>query len=1037
MLDFPDIQGSDVPSLMLQDIVRAAIPGKILLAVWGITGGIMTFQGGLTECQSASATLGQSLEASSARATLGQSLEASTDEVSCEERHLDNSLVRSMPGRPLEVSLDCSPPIKRHRVDLTMEPAKDAVVPTAESGDHLKATKRDDAAVRTGIWLGFLMKPFPHLVSPPRVEEHLKALRRFLLARWKRCTTASLFIWLKTQGRWPDTLLAKGSAGQLGYELGQQCYRWTGAGRARYRSWWQACVAAGGVKNWAAGRDCIRRTADSTWWKWDVGSSCFFWRWPSFYQGVIRDGMAVLFVAASPTYFTPQPNEWDPEVKRQVAGKLGHARERGYIGPGRVRSLTSFFSVPKGLDDIRMVYDASKSGLNDAIWVPRFPLPTIATHLRAVECGTYMADLDVGEMFLNFMLHEQLQEVCGVDLTHYCPVEEKPTLDENPKIHERWTRAAMGLRSSPYQAVQAMSVAEEIILGDRLDATNPFRWNRVRLNLPGQENYDSSLPWVSKVRANPNGLDHEVIASDVFIYVDDVRITGPTELDCWSAAQRVSCTLTHLGIQDAARKRREPRQDPGAWAGAVLRTNGESPTVEVSQEKWEKTKSIIAELESLIDSQPDKLPLKRLLEMRGFLLYVSRTYRYMTPHLKGLHLTIDAWRGGRDIDGWKVHHGECDPHDPLYRGTWAAEGGMPKYVKCVPRLREDVEALRVLTLAAEPPKLSVRCQKLAAVYYGFGDASGKAFGSTFQFGDEIVYRYGQWCSAIQEESSNYKELGNLVSALKQAVEDRALTDCEIFLFTDNTTAEGAYYKGNTPSRKLFELVLELKQLGMRAGLILHVVHVSGKRMIAQGTDGLSRGDHTGGVMQGRDMTDFIPLHLTAFDRSPSLKDWVGQSFGDMNHTFLGPEGWFSTGHLDGNFIWTPPPTAADVVVEQLGKARHKRPNNLHLVIVPRLMTGYWRRAVTRECDGCFEICLGFELWKQQEFEPLIVFVCLPFRSDCPSPLHTDSRIETLLGEGCELEVLLGNLRSKQVWEEPASRSGDLLRKLLLQARGLG
>jgi hypothetical protein len=195
---------------------------------------------------------------------------------------------------------------------------------------------------------------------------------------------------------------------------------------------------------------------------------------------------------------------------------------------------------------------------------------------------------------------------------------------------------------------------------------------------------------------------------------------------------------------------------------------------------------------------------------------------------------------------------------------------------------------------------------MAAVYYGFGDASGKAFGSTFQLNGDIVYRYGQWCSAVQEESSNYKELGNLVSALGEAVDDNTLRDCEVFLFTDNTTAEGAYYKGNSPSRKLFELVLQIRGIAMSAGLLLHVIHVSGKRMIAQGTDGLSRGDHTEGVMQGRAMTEFIPLHLTAFARSPALKDWMSQSFGEMNHTFLEPKGWFSTGHQDGNFIWAPP-----------------------------------------------------------------------------------------------------------------------------------
>jgi hypothetical protein len=156
----------------------------------------------------------------------------------------------------------------------------------------------------------------------------------------------------------------------------------------------------------------------------------------------------------------------------------------------------------------------------------------------------------------------------------------------------------------------------------------------------------------------------------------------------------------------------------------------------------------------------------------------------------------------------------------------------------------------------------------------------------------------------------------------------------------------------------------------------------------------------------------------------------------MDHTFLEPEGWFTTGHQDGNFIWAPPPAAADVVVEQLGKARHKRPNNVHLVVVPRLMTGYWRRALSRESDGCFEIRVGFELWPMSEFEPLIVFVCLPFRSDCPSLLHTDSRLEALLGADSKLEALLGDLRSKWVWEEPAARSGHFLRKLLIQARGV-
>jgi hypothetical protein len=51
-------------------------------------------------------------------------------------------------------------------------------------------------------------------------------------------------------------------------------------------------------------------------------------------------------------------------------------------------------------------------------------------------------------------------------------------------------RAAMRLKSSPYQTVQAILVAKEVIKGDRKDPNNAFRWEEVHLNLPGSKNYD-------------------------------------------------------------------------------------------------------------------------------------------------------------------------------------------------------------------------------------------------------------------------------------------------------------------------------------------------------------------------------------------------------------------------------------------------------------------------------------------------------------------------------------------------------------------
>jgi hypothetical protein len=62
------------------------------------------------------------------------------------------------------------------------------------------------------------------------------------------------------------------------------------------------------------------------------------------------------------------------------------------------------------------------------------------------------------------------------------------------------------------------------------------------------------------------------------------------------------------------------------------------------------------------------------------------------------------------------------------------------------------------------------------------------------------------------------------------------------------------------------LNMELKMIEMENNLILHVVHVSGKRMIRQGSDGLSRANHSQGVMTGAPMESFIPLHQSAIER---------------------------------------------------------------------------------------------------------------------------------------------------------------------------
>ncbi len=75
--------------------------------------------------------------------------------------------------------------------------------------------------------------------------------------------------------------------------------------------------------------------------------------------------------------------------------------------------------------------------------------------------------------------------------------------------------------------------------------------------------------------------------------------------------------------------------------------------------------------------------------------------------------------------------------------------------------------------------------------------------------------------------------------------------------------EGSYYKGHLTSRELSNIVFCLYKAQRVGGFILHVLHILGKRMKATGVDGLSRGDHTEGMMAGEDPMSFLPFHLGA------------------------------------------------------------------------------------------------------------------------------------------------------------------------------
>ena len=56
-----------------------------------------------------------------------------------------------------------------------------------------------------------------------------------------------------------------------------------------------------------------------------------------------------------------------------------------------------------------MLYNGTSSGLNSSLWADNFDLPTVGSILWAVERGNFMADRDIGEMFLDHILSEEVR----------------------------------------------------------------------------------------------------------------------------------------------------------------------------------------------------------------------------------------------------------------------------------------------------------------------------------------------------------------------------------------------------------------------------------------------------------------------------------------------------------------------------------------------------------------------------------------------------------------------------------------------------
>ncbi len=192
---------------------------------------------------------------------------------------------------------------------------------------------------------------------------------------------------------------------------------------------------------------------------------------------------------------------------------------------------------------------------------------------------------------------------------------------------------------------------------------------------------------------------------------------------------------------------------------------------------------------------------KKLQSDCGFMVYVTQAYPGMKTYLKGFHLLLETWRGGRDEKGWKIKTKKegktsAQPAEDLVEGvegglevladmeevrTWLLTQvwsdnedrmtGLPQgLTKAVARFKDDLAALLSLAVGEQPTIRHIRSNHTLTAYYGFGDASSGGFGSTVHQPNDLFGWYNLWRRDMNDQndqSSNYQELRSLMEVWRK------------------------------------------------------------------------------------------------------------------------------------------------------------------------------------------------------------------------------------------------------------------------------
>jgi hypothetical protein len=645
-----------------------------------------------------------------------------------------------------------------------------------------------------------------------------------------------------------------------------------------------------------------------------------WWEFPPEHWEELRCGCPMNFLTEPWKGTTPnaQMTEEQADIAAEFIDELWSIGVFELIPEGReMKGNAPLFTVAKAGQpgQWRVIADMKNGGQNDHIGKDPVHLPRAGNILERLYTGGWSAIADASKFFHNFPTHPKDRPYLGCI---------------HPKTGQRlwYLGLPMGSSQSPSLACRyGLSMLrklaeEEPVFQGKIQENG---WRRRLDDGEHQPELGTGL-----IRIGEDGLPTALI----WAFVDDFQIHAPTREKLVAALTAFMDLALRLGLICQKVKTKPPAQVQ-KYCGFIYDTTG-VPTLRIPEDKRGRALAMIEYLRA--GSEERELSRLTLAVVTGLLqsMVDATPQRIGQTFLRRLYDRLHALE-------------ESPETRPL---------GKQLYYTRV-RLTEEEWLDLAWWEAALRLDISVKAYSTAQGVLGvsYGDGSGSGTGGTVQIlgrdGDcpTMEAWMGTWRGHVHIFSSNWRELRTLVHTLERELEqghDR-LRNATLFYFTDNLVTYYIVSGGSSSSPELQKLIRRLKYLELALGVRLEVVHIPGKHMIDQRTDGLSRGLRlTGGGFKRtpREETQRIFEGLPATSNTIA---WARRAIAPfLQHRMCsymdGSQAWTFHQIVGRATLWLPSPEWAHQLIDAVVNAWTEQPWITEaFFIIPRVFQRDWGR----------------------------------------------------------------------------------------------